>query len=117
MAIDLVSARLVRARPVASTWFTSTFATQEQVVDGRSLTGGRGPDTVIDAVGMEAHGSPATKSAHRMTALIPNALKRADDAQAGVDRLAALQLAIELVRQGGTISSSACTEEWQTRYR
>jgi threonine dehydrogenase-like Zn-dependent dehydrogenase len=40
----------------------------------RGRTGGRGPDAVIDAVGMEAHGSPAAKIAHKMTEFIPNAL-------------------------------------------
>ena len=33
------------------------------------MTDGRGPDAVIDAVGMEAHGSPVAKAAQQMTAL------------------------------------------------
>jgi threonine dehydrogenase-like Zn-dependent dehydrogenase len=70
----------------------------------RDRTGGRGPDAVIDAVGMEAHGSPAAKMAQKMTEFIPNALAERLMRKAGVDRLAALHLAIDIVRRGGTIS-------------
>ena len=59
---------------------------------------------MIDAVGMEAHGSPAAKVAHQLTALLPDALAERLMLQAGVDRLAALHMAIDLVARGGTIS-------------
>jgi threonine dehydrogenase-like Zn-dependent dehydrogenase len=72
----------------------------------RELTGGRGPDSVIDAVGMEAHGAPIAKLAHRLVGLLPDAAARKVMETAGLDRLAALHLAIELVRRGGTISLS-----------
>ena len=70
----------------------------------RGLTGGRGPDSVIDAVGMEAHGSPVGKLAHQMAALLPDTVARKVIQTAGIDRLNALYLAIDLVRRGGTIS-------------
>jgi hypothetical protein len=35
------------------------------------MTGGRGPDAVIDAVGMEAHGSPGAGVAHKLAGLLP----------------------------------------------
>ncbi|HEX5878926.1 MAG TPA: glutathione-dependent formaldehyde dehydrogenase, partial [Actinomycetota bacterium] len=70
----------------------------------RDLTDGRGPDAVIDAVGMEAHGSPVGKLAHQMASLLPDALAAKMIETAGVDRLNAFHLAIELVRRGGTIS-------------
>lgn len=70
----------------------------------RELTGGRGPDSVIDAVGMEAHGSPTTKAVQQMVGVLPDALAAKLMETAGVDRLAALDLAIEAVRRGGTIS-------------
>ena len=35
----------------------------------RELTAGRGPDAVIDAVGMEAHGAPVGKLAHTIAGL------------------------------------------------
>ena len=92
------SDRLERARAAWDRGLDlTTFDTQEELVDAvRAMTGGRGPDAVIDAVGMEAHGSPAAKFAHRMTALLPDAMNEKLMLKAGVDRLAALQLAVEL---------------------
>ncbi|MBV8957566.1 MAG: glutathione-dependent formaldehyde dehydrogenase [Actinobacteria bacterium] len=72
----------------------------------RDMTDGRGPDSVIDAVGMEAHGSPMAKVMHQATSLLPNSVAATMMEKAGIDRLAALQLAIEIVRRGGTISLS-----------
>jgi threonine dehydrogenase-like Zn-dependent dehydrogenase len=68
------------------------------------LTFGRGPDSVIDAVGMEAHGSPMASAVQKMTNVMPDALAAKMMQTKGVDRLAALQLAIDAVRRGGTIS-------------
>jgi threonine dehydrogenase-like Zn-dependent dehydrogenase len=70
------------------------------------MTGGRGPDSVIDAVGMEAHGATVGKLAHDLVGLLPDALAEKLMKTGGVDRLNALHLAIEIVRRGGTISLS-----------
>lgn len=70
----------------------------------RELTGGRGPDSVIDAVGMEAHGSPFAKLAQSVTVILPDAIAAPLMSTAGVDRLAALTQSIETVRRGGTVS-------------
>src|SRR5690606_2937494 len=70
----------------------------------RDMTGGRGPDSVIDAVGMEAHGSPVAHLGQRMTKYLPDALAAPLMQNAGIDRLAALLDAIEIVRRGGTLS-------------
>lgn len=70
----------------------------------RHLTDGRGTDSVIDAVGMEAHGSPAGKLAQQAAGLLPDAAARKVIEKAGVDRLNALLNAIDVVRRGGTIS-------------
>jgi threonine dehydrogenase-like Zn-dependent dehydrogenase len=70
------------------------------------MTDGRGPDSVIDAVGMEAHGAPAAKLAQQVTGLLPDAVAAKLMEKAGVDRLHALHLAIDIVRRGGTISLS-----------
>ena len=70
----------------------------------RERTGGRGPDAVIDAVGMEAHGSPGTEFVQKATALLPGAVQAKLMKRAGVDRLSALYTAIDAVRRGGTIS-------------
>ncbi|WP_294568829.1 zinc-dependent alcohol dehydrogenase [uncultured Arthrobacter sp.] len=72
----------------------------------RSMTGGRGPDSVVDAVGMEAHGSPAGAFAQNAVGLLPDALARKAVETAGVDRLSVLHSAIDSVRRGGTVSLS-----------
>ncbi|MFE4821670.1 hypothetical protein ACFRFU_35580 [Streptomyces sp. NPDC056704] len=70
------------------------------------MTGGRGTDAVIDAVGMEAHGNPVTKAAQWAAGLLPDALAQPFMEKAGLDRLGALYAAIDLVRRGGTVSLS-----------
>jgi threonine dehydrogenase-like Zn-dependent dehydrogenase len=72
----------------------------------RELTSGRGPDSVIDAVGMEAHGAPLGKLAHQLASLLPDSITTAMMEKAGVDRLSVLHTAIDTVRRGGTISLS-----------
>jgi threonine dehydrogenase-like Zn-dependent dehydrogenase len=72
----------------------------------RELTDGRGPDSVIEAVGMEAHGAPVGKAAQAMAGLLPDALAAKLVEKAGTDRMAALLAAIDSVRRGGTLSIS-----------
>ncbi|HEX5928729.1 MAG TPA: zinc-dependent alcohol dehydrogenase [Solirubrobacterales bacterium] len=72
----------------------------------RELTGGRGPDSVIDAVGMEAHGAPGARMAQTLTGLLPDALAAKATEKAAVDRLSVLLDCIDSVRRGGTISIS-----------
>ena len=72
----------------------------------RDLTDGRGPDSVIDAVGMEAHGSPGAEFAQRLTGLLPDAVAAPLMQKAGVDRLSVIYQCIESVRRGGTMSIS-----------
>lgn len=80
--------------------------TAETNAEIRDATGGRGPDAVVDAVGMEAHGSPVGKAAHAAVGFLPDALARPLMEHAGLDRLAALHSSIDLVRRGGTVSLS-----------
>ena len=68
------------------------------------LTDGRGPDSVIDAVGMEAHGSPTAALAQRLTGMLPDRIAAPLTEKAGVDRLASLLSSIDAVRRGGTVS-------------
>jgi threonine dehydrogenase-like Zn-dependent dehydrogenase len=76
------------------------------------MTGGRGPDSVIDAVGMEAHGhdeaaaSKLAEVAQRATGLLPDRLAQKITDIAAVDRLDALHVAVKAVRRGGTVSVS-----------
>ncbi|GLY16009.1 glutathione-dependent formaldehyde dehydrogenase [Kineosporia sp. NBRC 101677] len=72
----------------------------------RELTNGRGPDSVVDAVGMEAHGSPGAGVAHKAVGFLPSPIARKLMQTAGIDKLHALHLAIDLVRRGGTVSLS-----------
>jgi threonine dehydrogenase-like Zn-dependent dehydrogenase len=70
----------------------------------RALTGGRGPDAVVDAVGMEAHGAPFAAAMQRAAGMLPRAVSEPLTKKAGMDRLAALRTAIDAVRRGGTLS-------------
>ena len=72
----------------------------------REMTGGRGPDGVVDAVGMEAHGATAAKLAQTAAGLLPDAVAAPLTERFAVDRLAALTACIDTVRRGGTISIS-----------
>jgi threonine dehydrogenase-like Zn-dependent dehydrogenase len=72
----------------------------------RELTSGRGPDSVIDAVGMEAHGAPLGKLAHQLASLLPDSVTTMMMEKAGIDRLSVLHTAIDTVRRGGTVSLS-----------
>ncbi|OBA36357.1 glutathione-dependent formaldehyde dehydrogenase [Rhodococcus sp. 852002-51564_SCH6189132-a] len=72
----------------------------------RDMTNGRGTDSVIDAVGMEAHGSPVAKLAQSAAGFLPSAIAEPFMEKAGVDRLHALYTAIDVVRRGGAISLS-----------
>ena len=105
IGVDLVSERLALAA-----------AHGIEVLDSRSvddvaatlieLTGGRGPDAVVDAVGMEAHGSELAKMAQAAVGLLPGALARPLVDKMAIDRLDALHTAIKSVRRGGTVSVS-----------
>ncbi|GAA3970173.1 zinc-dependent alcohol dehydrogenase [Actinomadura viridis] len=70
----------------------------------RQLTGGRGTDAVVEAVGMEAHGSAAGRLAQTITGLIPDRAAAPLMSRVGMDRMSALLESLEIVRRGGTIS-------------
>jgi threonine dehydrogenase-like Zn-dependent dehydrogenase len=103
IGVDLVAERLERVRSRGIEAFELDGGLVGRI---RETTGGRGPDSVIDAVGMEAHGAPVGKLIQQMTSLVPDAIAARMMEKAGIDRLSALHLAIEIVRRGGTISIS-----------
>jgi threonine dehydrogenase-like Zn-dependent dehydrogenase len=105
LGLDLVPERLARA---SRHGVETIDVTEHDDLAGyvRERTDGRGPDAVIDAVGMEAHGAPLGALAQRLAGFLPDAVARKAIEVAGVDRLSALHLAIDLVRRGGTISLS-----------
>jgi threonine dehydrogenase-like Zn-dependent dehydrogenase len=93
ITIDQVPERLAMAREQGQA--EPIDFSQEDVLDRlKELTGGRGPDVCIDAVGLEAHG------------VAPDALL--DRAKAALflatDRAHALREAIQACRKGGTVS-------------
>ena len=72
----------------------------------RDKTSGRGPDSVIDAVGMEAHGAPVATAMQRAAGILPARLAAPMTERVGIDRLSVLHDAIDVVRRGGTVSIS-----------
>jgi threonine dehydrogenase-like Zn-dependent dehydrogenase len=104
IGVDLVDARLERVR-ARGTEVIDLREHDDDLADViRGMTDGRGPDSVIDAVGMEAHGSPGAKIAQQMAGMLPKAMAAKLMETAGIDRMHAFYLAIDIVRRGGTIS-------------
>lgn len=108
IGVDRVDARLSRAsaRGVTTLDLRDLGDAGDVGKAVRDLTGGRGADAVIDAVGMEAHGAPVAEATHKVVSALPDALGRRLMTTVGVDRLAAVRAAIDAVRRGGTISIS-----------
>jgi threonine dehydrogenase-like Zn-dependent dehydrogenase len=107
IGVDLVDERLERAAANGVTCFDLRRHGGSDLTEAvRDLTGGRGADAVIDAVGMEAHGAPFAKAAQWLTGHLPDAMAQPLMEHAGVDRLGALHTAVDLVRRGGTLSIS-----------
>ncbi|GAY17865.1 alcohol dehydrogenase catalytic domain-containing protein [Mycobacterium sp. shizuoka-1] len=104
IGVDLVHDRLERARPYCDD--VIDFRNPDLVERVLEQTDGRGADAVLDAVGMEAHGSPVAEFAQTAAGYLPSPVGRAVMRNAGMDRLAALHTAVTLVRRGGTISLS-----------
>ena len=104
IAVDLVPERLEMARRHGIEVVDLREHDGDVPETIRDMTDGRGPDSVIEAVGMEEHGSPATGLAQTITGLLPDSVAQEVLNRGGVDRLSALYSAIETVRRGGTIS-------------
>jgi len=105
IGVDLVPERLQLARKY-DIEVIDADATDDVPEAIRQLTDGRGTDSVIEAVGMEAHGDAVGKAAHQAAALLPDAVASKVIEKAGIDRMRALYDAIDAVRRGGTLSVS-----------
>ena len=70
------------------------------------MTGGRGPDGILEAVGMEAHGSPNAKAAQTAVGMLPDAVAKPLIDRMAIDRLDALTTCLKAVRRAGTVSVS-----------
>lgn len=106
IGVDLVPERLARAasRGIEVVDLREVDDNPGDMI--RDMTNGRGTDSVIDAVGMEAHGSPVAKLAQSAAGILPSAIAGPFMEKAGLDRLHALYTAIDVVRRGGAISLS-----------
>ncbi len=105
IGVDLVPERLAlaAARGAETIDLTSVDDVTQAILD---LTDGRGADGTVDAVGMEAHGSPFAKAAIGAVGVLPDVVARPLTDKFAIDRLAALQACIKSVRRGGTVSVS-----------
>jgi threonine dehydrogenase-like Zn-dependent dehydrogenase len=105
IGVDSVPERLEMARRHGVETIDSGI---EEDVPGaiREMTEGRGPDGVIDAVGMEAHGAPGAELAQKAAGMLPDSLATKAVEKFGTDRLSALRESIDTVRRGGTVSIS-----------
>jgi threonine dehydrogenase-like Zn-dependent dehydrogenase len=105
IGVDLVPERLRRVAGLGME--TIDLNAVEDIGDEvRSRTAGRGADAVVDAVGMEAHGSPIASLGQKLFNVLPKRVSAAVMSKAGTDRMAALYTAIDAVRRGGTVSLS-----------
>jgi threonine dehydrogenase-like Zn-dependent dehydrogenase len=104
IGVDLVPERMERVRARGAEVIDLSEHEDDLGDVIRDMTDGRGPDSVIEAVGMEAHGSGGPKIAQTLAGLLPDKLAEPIMMKAGVDRLTALYSAIDIVRRGGTIS-------------
>jgi len=93
IAIDTVPERLALARQAGAE--TIDFGTENIQDRLMEMTGGKGPDAVIEAVGMESHGADTV--AQRVSSAIMSAT-------VSMERPFALNQAILACRPGGTVS-------------
>ncbi len=105
IGVDLVDERLdlARRRGVEVVDIRQVDDVAETLIE---MTSGRGPDATVDAVGMEAHGSPVAQAAQAAVGLLPDVLARPMIDRIAIDRLDALHTAMKAVRRGGTVSIS-----------
>lgn len=92
--IDHYKDRLALAKQENENLETINFDEEEVYEKLRDLTGGRGPDSCIDAVGLESHGVSPDAILDRVKAAVYLA----------TDRPHALRQAIHCCRKGGTVS-------------
>jgi threonine dehydrogenase-like Zn-dependent dehydrogenase len=94
-------------RALAERWGAEVFDIDGDVVAKlKDATDGRGPDGIVDAVGMESHGQGAVGLVQKAVGLLPDPIAQKAMTTAGVDKLVALNTAYDAVRRGGTVSLS-----------
>jgi threonine dehydrogenase-like Zn-dependent dehydrogenase len=113
IAVDSVPERLAMAERngIETLDFSKVDDVPAAVLD---MTDGRGADGVIEAVGMEAHGTPFQSAAMKAAGLLPDPIARKATETFGVDRMAALRTAFAGPARS---RSSASTAARPTRSR
>ena len=106
IGIDRVTERLELARNFGLEVLDLRDHDDGAVAAIRDLTEGRGADSTIDAVGMEAHGTPVLEAVQQAAGKLPTRAAKKLMETAGIDRLGALFASIDAVRRGGTVSVS-----------
>jgi threonine dehydrogenase-like Zn-dependent dehydrogenase len=95
ISIDRFPERLAMARDVSRADETINYEETDDLVELlKQMTGGRGPDVVIDAVGMEAHG-------HGLVSMMDYAKQKV---RMQMDRPIVLREVIQACRKGGRVS-------------
>ena len=105
IGVDLVPERLAlaRAHGIETVDVTEHDDVAEVLIE---MVDGRGPDGVLEAVGMEAHGSKLQKAAIQSATLLPDVLAKPFIDKSAIDQMGALQTAFKAARRGGTVSIS-----------
>src|SRR6187431_1631987 len=94
IAIDRIPERLALARDVCGAEVVNYEATEDLVELLKQMTGGRGPDVCIDAVGLEAHGQD----------LLSRADKVKQTLRLEMDRPTVVRQTIQAAAKGGRVS-------------
>lgn len=94
IAVDSIPERLELARTQSGAEVVNFEEEDHLIEEIKELTGGRGPDSCIDAVGMEAHGAGLDGFYDQVKASL----------YLQTDRPTALRYAIQACRKGGTVS-------------
>ena len=118
IGIDLVPERLDRARSHGVEVIDLDAHGRDLRDVAFGLTEGRGPDSVIDAVGMEAHGSPVGKLAHQIDRAAARRPRDQADDHRGCGPAGGAVARRSTWSGGAAPSPSAgCTAAWPTRFR
>ena len=94
IAIDRIPERLALARDVCGAEVVNYEATEDLVELLKQMTGGRGPDVCIDAVGLEAHGQDLLSRADRVKQTL----------RLEMDRPTVVRQTIQAAAKGGRVS-------------
>jgi threonine dehydrogenase-like Zn-dependent dehydrogenase len=86
IAVDFVPEQIERARRNGIEVLDASD--QDDIPEAlREMTDSQGPDSVIDAVGMEAHGSPTTWLTQQIAGFLPDSAAQRVFEEGGVDRM------------------------------